>query len=207
MHLQPYSLYLTALAGSMLTPGPAMLQSLFLGLRHGARPVLVVALGNCCVTVVQVIVTLLGLSFVSAHPLTLRLVGLAGAGYLAWLGYGLWRRARHAGHLAADATDTNKPSAASLFLQGMLVGSVNPKAWGFLTALLPPFATQGLPSPNTVVSLATPICLLTFVGMMVYAVCGARLYGLLTSPGAMRRVYRLSGTLLWVCAAFAAVRG
>ena len=36
--------------------------------------------------------TLLGLSFVSSHPDVLRLIGLAGSAYLAWLGYGLWGR-------------------------------------------------------------------------------------------------------------------
>ena len=55
MHIPTYAAYLAALTASMLTPGPAMLQALTLGMRHGCRPVAFVALGNVCATLAQIV--------------------------------------------------------------------------------------------------------------------------------------------------------
>jgi homoserine/homoserine lactone efflux protein len=206
MNFQFYGLYLTVVSVSMLTPGPAMLQALSLGMRHGPRPVAATALGNVCVTVLQVTAALFGLSHLAACPDLLRAAGLAGAVYIAWLGLTLWRRP---GTLAPDTgrdKTANVRALASLFGQGALVASVNPKAWGFLAALLPPFATDGRPATDTVVLLAAPICLLAFGGMMAYASFGSFLGRLLAAPRAMRRIFRTQAVILWLCAGYFAIR-
>ena len=174
MPLQTYCVYLTALAAGMLTPGPAMLQALTLGLRHGPGPVAVVALGNVCVSVAQVAAALYGLSLLAGQqPRLLRLLGLAGAAYLVFLGWAMWRAG---GRFVPDAGRDGAVAAfspAGLFCQGALVALVNPKAWAFLAAMLPPFAAGGLPHPATVALLAGPIAVLAFGGMMAYAACGS----------------------------------
>ncbi|WP_428564973.1 MAG: LysE family translocator [Solidesulfovibrio sp. DCME] len=198
MHTPTYAVYLVTLTASMLTPGPAMLQALTLGMRHGCRPVAFVALGNVCATVLQILIALYGLSLLSATPWLLRAAGAAGAGYVAWLGLGLWRAS--ARDVAADGP-AQRPSALALAAQGAGVAAVNPKAWGFLAALLPPFAASGMPELPEVALLAAPILLLAGGGMLAYARFGAFLAGALGTPRAARRVFRALAVTLWCCAA------
>lgn len=199
MHLQNYAAYLTALTASMLTPGPAMLQALTLGMRHGCRPVVFVALGNVCATLTQIVIALYGLSLLGREPWLLRAASLAGAAYIAWLGLALWRAG--ARRIATgDAGD--RPPLVSLALQGAGVAAVNPKAWGFLGALLPPFAAAGMPDVRDIALLAAPICLLAFGGMLAYARFGAFLAKALASPRAARRFFRVVAATLWACAGY-----
>lgn len=193
-----YGVYLAALTVGMLTPGPAMLQALTLGLRHGPRPVIAVALGNVCVAVLQVALVLSGLNLLATRPDLLQLAALAGAGYLAFLGWKIWRAS--APHAGMEQTNTPRPALAALFAQGALVAATNPKAWGSLAALLPRFAGEEAVTGTTLALLAGPIAILAFGGMLAYAVCGAWLSRLLASPRAMRRFFRGVAAILWLCA-------
>ncbi len=197
MHAPTYAAYLLALTASMLTPGPAMLQALTLGMRHGCRPVAFVALGNVCATLLQILVALYGLSLLSDAPWLLRAASLAGAAYIAWLGLALWRAGARE---VAPAGDAARPPLCSLALQGAGVAAVNPKAWGFLGALLPPFVANGLPDVAGIALLAAPILLLAFGGMLAYARFGTWLAGALASPRAARRFFRAMALTLWACA-------
>jgi threonine/homoserine/homoserine lactone efflux protein len=202
MLLRTYPLYLAALAAGMLTPGPAMLQALTLGLRFGPRPVAVVACGNVCASVLQVLAALGGLSLLAGQPVLLRVAGLGGAAYLAWLGLRLWRAPAGLAPAPVPEAGAGPPSPAALFGQGALVAMVNPKAWGFLAAMLPPFAVSGLPGAGEVALLAGPIALLAFGGMMAYALGGAWLARTMAaSPQALKRIFRLFAVTLWWCAA------
>lgn len=202
MHTPTYAVYLVTLTASMLTPGPAMLQALTLGMRHGCRPVAFVALGNVCATLLQILLALYGLSLLSGTPVLLRAASVVGAAYIAWLGLMLWRSS--ARMITAHAQDA-RPSYLALAAQGAGVAAVNPKAWGFLGALLPPFAAGGMPQAPEVALLAAPILLLAFGGMLAYARFGAWLSGALASPRAARRFFRLVALTLWACAGLFAV--
>ena len=203
MLTKTYLAYLLTLAASMPTPGPAMLQAMTLGMRHGARPVAAAALGNACATVLQVTAILFGLSLLAREPILLRLVRFAGAAYLIWLGLRLWRAPCRLALPANVASTTRLPH---LFGQGLLVAAVNPKAWGFLSAMLPPFVTAGMPDLAAVALLVSPVCLIGFGGMMAYAVFGAWLVHVLESPAALRRVFRAMAVVLWACAGFFVAR-
>jgi threonine/homoserine/homoserine lactone efflux protein len=197
MHTQTYAVYLVTLTASMLTPGPAMLQALSLGMRHGCRPVAFVALGNVCATSLQILLALYGLSLLSGTPILLRAASVVGAAYIAWLGLMLWRSSAR---VVAANTSGERPSLVALAAQGAGVAAVNPKAWAFLGALLPPFAAGGMPQAPEVAWLAAPILLLAFGGMLAYARFGAWLAGALASPRAARRFFRLVAVTLWACA-------
>lgn len=199
MHLQTYAAYLAALTASMLTPGPAMLQALTLGMRHGCRPVVFVALGNVCTTLVQIVVTLYGLSLLGREPWLLRAASLAGAAYIAWLGGVLWRAGARE---ILPTTPVPRPPLCALTLQGAGVAAVNPKAWGFLGALMPPFVATGMPHAGEIALLAAPICLLASGGMLAYARFGAFLAGALASPRAAKRFFRAVAVALWTCAGY-----
>ncbi|MEA4857190.1 MAG: LysE family transporter [Solidesulfovibrio sp.] len=198
MHTPTYAVYLVTLTASMLTPGPAMLQALTLGLRHGCRPVVFVALGNVCATLLQILIALYGLSLLSGRPWVLRAATVAGAGYVAWLGLGLWRAS--AREIVRDDR-AGRSSPLSLAAQGAGVAAVNPKAWAFLGALLPPFAAGGMPRVPDLALVSAPIVLLAFGGMLAYARFGVFLAGALAAPRAARRFFRALAVTLWGCAA------
>jgi homoserine/homoserine lactone efflux protein len=199
MNPQTYSVYLSALTVGMLTPGPAMLQALTMGMQHGPKPVTAVALGNVIASVLQVVAALFGLSLLAREPLLLRLAGLAGAAYLVLLGLKAWRASGQIAVVAGPVA-TASLSLASLFGQGAFVAAVNPKAWGFLAALLPHFAADGMPGLATMTLLAAPIAVLAFGGMMAYAAFGAVMMRFFTSPRAVRRFFRIMAVTLWLCA-------
>ena len=199
MHIPTYAAYLAALTASMLTPGPAMLQALTLGMRHGCRPVAFVALGNVCATLAQIVVALYGLALLARAPWLLRAASLAGAACPASHGRGVWRGG--GGAISAVAPH-ERPPLLSLALSGAGVAAVNPKAWGFLGALLPPFAAAGMPDILEIALLAAPILLLAFGGMLAYARFGEWLAGALAAPRAARRFFRGTAVTLWACAAF-----
>lgn len=194
-----YLAYLLALAVTMPTPGPAMLQAMTLGMRHGARPVAATALGNACATGLQVTAIVFGLSLLAREPFLLLLVRCTGAAYLVWLGLRLWRAPCR---LAPPSGVACAASLPLLFGQGLLVAAANPKAWGFLSALLPPFAASGMPDAPGLLLLALPVCLIGFGGMMAYAVFGAWLVRILDSPVALRRIFRAMAVVIWGCALF-----
>ena len=198
-----YLVYLLTLAVSMPTPGPATLQAMTLGMRHGSRPAAAAAFGNACAASLQVTAILFGLSLLAREPILLRLVGFAGTAYLVWLGLRLWRAPCRLTLPANVAAATRLPH---LFGQGLLVAAVNPKAWGFLSAMLPPFAASGMPDAADVFLLVAPVCLIGFGGMMAYAVFGAWLVRVLDSPAVLRRAFRAMAVVLWACAGFFAAR-
>jgi len=199
MQNELYGVYLAALTVGMLTPGPAMLQALTLGVRHGPRPVAIVALGNVCVSVFQVGLVLSGLSLLAAWPGVLRLAACIGAGYLVFLGWKLWRAHPPTTAMGRQGI-TPPPIFGALFAQGALVAASNPKAWGSLAAMLPRLAAEGPVDTTRFILVAAPIAILAFGGMLAYAVCGACMARLLPSPLAMRRFYRGVAAILWLCA-------
>ncbi len=202
MHTQPYLVYLTALGVGMFAPGPAMLQALALGMRHGCRPVAVVACGNICVSAAQITLVFFGLALLARHPWVFRTVSLVGAAYIAWLGLLLWRTPPRT---LSRATSEKRPSLAALAGQGAAVALVNLKAWIFFGALLPPFAADGNPQPLDLLLLAAPVCLLTFGGMMAYARFGVWLAEALSSPRTARLFSRIVAVALWGGATYCAV--
>ena len=120
-----------------LVPGPSMLfvlsQSIWRGARSGAAALAGLQLGY----IVWWLLAALGLgTLAAAFPFAFRLLAIAGAIYLAWLGV---QAIRHAGKTAADGTGpTREPSRRALG-DGVLVALGNPKALIYIVALLPPF--------------------------------------------------------------------
>jgi threonine/homoserine/homoserine lactone efflux protein len=69
-------------------------------------------------------------------PAAFNLVLLAGALYIAWIG---WSLLRSRAALNAVQTQAARPSQAATFRQGMLTNLLNPKAYLFMLAIFPQF--------------------------------------------------------------------
>jgi threonine/homoserine/homoserine lactone efflux protein len=131
---------LTLLA-AMAAPGPALLYALRQSIAGGFRTGLATGAGLAVVAAGWTGAALLGLNAVFALvPWAYLALKLAGAAYLLYVAYALWRDARNPVSAAADP-------GARAFVGGLLVNLANPKAVLFaasvLVVIFPPDLSPG----------------------------------------------------------------
>jgi RhtB (resistance to homoserine/threonine) family protein len=111
-------------------------------LRGGRRDGMITAFGICAGLFVHATLSALGVSMLLMHSATaFRLVKLAGACYLAWLGVQSLRRAVRTRPLpdSNEAEPAREIAAQQCFLEGLLSNVLNPKTAVFYLAFLPQF--------------------------------------------------------------------
>lgn len=123
-------------AAASVVPGPSMLfvmgQAIWRGSRSGAAALLGVQLGY----VWWWFLAAIGLGTLAVTvPLAFRALAVAGALYLAWLGFSAFRSAKDPG----DEQVRPKKLSSHAFRDGILVAMSNPKSLVYIVALLPPF--------------------------------------------------------------------
>lgn len=196
-----------------ITPGPSMLLALTHGVRYGVRRALASALGNTVASVLQALVAVAGLGVVLAASEDLfRVVRYAGAAYLVYVGVCMLRAPAVPLHVVATAEAQgtadgsasgmigdagpadapNGPGARKLFTQAFFVAAGNPKAIVFFTALFPQFLAPGDTLARSAL-LVADLAVIAFLGMMLYAVAGARIAALLATTRAARWYNRTVG--------------
>ena len=136
------TLYLFALAccGLVLLPGPAVIYIVTRGVVHGHRGGFVSMLGVETGNLIQVFGAAAGLAAIVASSATaFSVVKYAGAAYLGFLGVSALLKGDAAG---ADGQAPER-SERHLYLNGFVVGALNPKLALFLLAFLPQFIHRG----------------------------------------------------------------
>ncbi len=161
MALQTWLLYLVAVVGLALTPGPNSLLALTHGALHGHRRALFTVSGGAVGFALLIGLSMLGIGTLlqtSADALTL--LKWIGGAYLVWLGFQLWRAPPM--QLTAVA-EGGRTSGATMFRQGFLSAVSNPKALLFYGAFLPQFIDprRGLLEQFAVMALT--FCVIEFV--------------------------------------------
>lgn len=189
---------------ALLSPGPDFFLILGHAVRHRLRGALFICLGIALGNALYICLAVSGWSVLRQVPSLYRFVELAGAGYLAWLGFLLLRESRNAtsGEGSLATGETSPLSPASQLLTGLGSALLNPKNAVFyltlMTVILGPTAT--LPQQ-------------TFAGiwmtLLVFA-WDAALAAAISLPGAQRALEKriplieglagltLSGIALWL---------
>lgn len=133
-------LYFMIVFGVIILPGLDMafvLASALVGGRHsGLAAVAGIVAGGVC----HMTMGALGLAVVlKLWPSLFNLVLLAGAAYIAWIGWSLLRS--ESGFRFASTSPETAPAKApaTTFYQGMLTSLLNPKAYVFMLAIFPQF--------------------------------------------------------------------
>jgi threonine/homoserine/homoserine lactone efflux protein len=172
-----------------ITPGPNNLIVLRAASRGGLRAVLPaiagVVLGGLAVLAAALVAS--DAAFAAA-PRLQRMAGLAGCGYLAWLGVGL---VRHAGQAAHDPAAAGLPAASTLGLFAFQF--LNPKSWVMVMTAIGALPGHGPAAGWPLAALFTAIptaCLL------LWACAGAVLARWLEQPRIAAWVDRVMGVLL-----------
>lgn len=137
MALHTWLIYLTAVFGLSLTPGPNGLLALTHGALYGHRRALWTVGGGMLGFVLLMALSMFGLAaLLQASIHALLVLKWLGAAYLIWLGVQLWRApALHLTPLQAAAPR----SGPQLLRQGLLSALANPKVILFFGAFLPQF--------------------------------------------------------------------
>ena len=133
--LATWLLFCVAAVALAVTPGPNMLYLVSRTLVQGRRAGFVSLAGTATGMLVHVLAAALGLSAIlAAVPVAFDAVRIAGAAYLLWIAWRMWREP------AADPVSAPPPfPAAKLYRSGALTSVLNPKVALFQLALFPQF--------------------------------------------------------------------
>lgn len=177
-----------------IVPGPSMLLALTHGMRYGAKRTVASALGNLSITLLQAAVSIAGLGAVLLASQNLfNVIKWAGAGYLLYMGVGLWR--------SRDVNVTDKPvspyqseaAPGRLFLQGALVTAGNPKAIIFFTAVFPQFIDTKAAFIPQFAALMGIGSVIAFGCFMLYAAGGQKIIAVLSKKSIVKYINRTIG--------------
>jgi homoserine/homoserine lactone efflux protein len=169
------AVFLATMFVATITPGPSMLLALNHGISFGWRRSLATAWGNVAATLLQCVVSFLGLGFILAQAAwVFAAIRWAGAAYLVYLGCRLLFG-------PVDALVGEGGAALpkrGLFREAFIVTASNPKAVFFFSSLFPQFFADGQLSLGKATVLCGSTLATTFGCMMLYATAGARIQGL-----------------------------
>ncbi|MBV7540944.1 LysE family translocator [Acidovorax sp. sic0104] len=148
MDLNIWLVYLLAVVGLSLTPGPNSLLVLAHGALHGRVRTLWTIAGGAVGFAGLIGLSMLGIGALlqsSAHALTA--MKWVGGAYLVWLGIQLWRappmQLEAVPATAAPAAGAPAATGGRLLRQGLLAAISNPKVLLFYGAFLPQFIAPG----------------------------------------------------------------
>jgi len=189
-----YATFLGVMAVMAITPGPANVFSVANGVQRGKAGALLGVVGMNAATLVWFGAAALGLgALVVAFPQVFRIISVAGALYVAWLGYRAWRGA------FATAAEPDHPTVKlgrSAVVDGFMVQIANPKAVLFFTAVLPPFLDVNRPAAPQLALFALATIGMDVISMSAYGLGGAALARRMSEPRFRKGFAILTGVLL-----------
>lgn len=199
-------LYFILVFSVILTPGMDMAYVLASALTGGRTSGFAAIAGIVTAAVLHMASAVLGISLLlRLYPAAFRVMLLAGALYIAWIGIGIIRRASV---LRVEAQAPVRPPRMA-FRQGMLTNLLNPNAYLFTLAVIPQFLRPGdgpLWLQGTVLWSLGSLCEVVIYGAVTLLAAKLRAF-LEADPAAAARMSRLVGVMLMLAGAVAAVSG
>ncbi len=195
--MDPVSLstFAGALALAAATPGPGIAAIVARVLGQGARGGVGVGLGISVGDVVWLGLAVYGFAALAqAFDGVFLAVRYAGAAYLLYLGWRMWSSAPAAAPDAVSAEE--RESGSRLFLGGLALTLGNPKTIVFYLALAPNLMDLGTVTAAGFAELALVTVLTLWLVFAGYIVLASRARVLFRTPAAMRRVNRVTGSVL-----------
>lgn len=152
-----------------MMPGPNFFAVVHVAAGQGRRAAFACALGTVLGTAIWATAGFFGLkALFAALPAASAAIKLAGAGYLVWVGLGLWRAA---GRSAPEAPHGSLPGRAFLF--GLATNLANPKTAAFAASLFAVALPASAPVSHSAAAIAMVCAISTFWYGMV-SVIGSR---------------------------------
>jgi threonine/homoserine/homoserine lactone efflux protein len=190
MELNAFLAYCLAAVAIIIVPGPTVTMIVANSLRHGSRAGMLNVAGTQAGLLVWLAIAVLGLAAaIQAMGIWFDAVRIAGAGYLIWLGIGLWRSG---GELRT--AERARPHG-SFFLQGLWVILSNPKMLLVFGALIPQFISPEGDFASQLIFLVVVFMVLAAIFDGAYALLAGSA-GAWLSRARIKLVERISGSCL-----------
>ena len=171
-----FLMYLLALTGAFLLPGPDMALVLATGAARGVATALVTAVGIAGARAVHVALSGAGLAaLMVTHPQALQWVKWAGAAYLVYLALRLLQSALSKKTAQEEAAPATAHGARASLVRGFLTNLLNPKALLFCSMFLPQFVIGSEQVGMQYLRLGAVLVLVGLLFDALYAVLAARL--------------------------------
>lgn len=187
-----YSLFVTYIGAATLltiTPGVDTALVLRTAAGHGRGPAMMAALGTACGCMAWGLAASLGLGLLlAASEWAYRLVKLAGAGYLLWMGIRLMLRPRQ-----DLGTIGPKGAAPEAWRRGFLTNMLNPKVGVFYVTFLPQFIPADVNVSAWSFMLALIHVALILIWFAILVAATAPLGSWLKRPKVIRTLDRVTG--------------
>ena len=203
MDLNTWLIYVAAITGLSLSPGPNGLLALTHGAVYGWRKATYTVCGGVLGFVVVIALSMFGIGALLEASLTwLTLMKWVGGAYLIWLGVQVWR-SPPAGVHAGMAH--NERSRASMFRQGALSALTNPKVLLFFAAFLPHFIDPARSLVLQFIIMAGTFAAFEFATELLIVGMAQRINAWLARVG--KRFNQVCGGLFVAIGAFLPLRG
>lgn len=194
MDLAVLSIFIPTFFFVSITPGMCMTLAMTLGMSVGVRRTMFMMIGELIGVAIVAIASVIGVASVMLkYPDIFAILKYIGGAYLAYLGSQMWLSK---GKMSVNTNKHSDVGRLSLFSQGLITAISNPKGWGFMIALLPPFINTEVSVVPQMIVLLLVIMLSEFVCMMIYATGGKTLKSLLSQGSNVRLLNRISGSLM-----------
>lgn len=194
MELTNWLIYLVAVIGLTLTPGPNGLLALSHGAIYGSKRTIATIAGGSLGFAVVIALSMFGIgALLIASAQLLIVLKIVGGGYLIWLGISLWR-SQPIGE--TNQTQDQEYSGAKMFRAGALAALTNPKGILFFVAFLPQFVDPAIPLPLQFVVMALTFVVIEFIYEYFVAALASKIKPALARFG--KKVNRIFGGLFMV---------
>lgn len=201
MSLAHYLAFVAATVTLLVIPGPTILLVVSYALGRGMRAALPMAVGVALGDFTAMTVSLLGLGAVLAASGTLfAALRWAGAAYLVWMGWKLWKAG---GAMQVEAREDDV-SPGRMIAHAWLVTALNPKSIVFFVAFVPQFMDPSANWWTQMLAMEATFLTLAFANALTYATLASRARAMARDPRAVSLFNRAGGAALMGLGAYAA---
>ena len=175
------------------SPGPGAVAVMSASLQHGFARGCFATFGLVLGFWTQLVVVAAGVgAIIATSALAFAIVKWLGVAYLVYLGVRQWRAPPFALPTGGRRAPTTR---RRIVVEAWLLNAVNPKGTAFMLAVVPQFLTPGEPLVPQYLAIGATLAFTDLVVNIAYAALAARLLGLLRTPGRLRAVQRVFGSL------------
>ncbi|HHC6783226.1 LysE family translocator [Vibrio parahaemolyticus] len=192
MQLDTWIYYTLAILVLTASPGPSSLLCLSKGVSSGFRLALTTALGSLSAITIILTLSFTGLGVVIASSeFVFNIIKWCGAAYLIWLGIQAFRSKQN--DFAKSDSAQVSTSHVSAYTSGFIVGSSNPKAIIFFTALFPQFIDPTVSLLTQYAIFAGTFVVFELSWLTFYSLLGVKTSNWLFEAGRAKLFNRLTG--------------
>ena len=179
----------------VLIPGTGVVYTITTGLTLKWRASIAAAIGCTLGIIPHILASILGLSaLLNMSAQVFSVLKLAGALYLLYLAWNMWREA---GTLEIDKRNA-ETSVSKIILKAIAINLLNPKLTIFFFAFLPLFVSKNSASPTReMVMLSTVFMGITFIVFALYGILASGVSAYLASSSkAVKRIQKAFAVIL-----------